>query len=169
MYVSFCVFCVLFVCKCVLYCCYWVSTQLQLNIYIYISYCRQVKWLRANKYNYSAIRCPVWISQISEMSCMDTYFPTPWSIEQSPSWEASRSSASQEIPRILWKLEVHYRIHRCPPPVHILSQFNLAHATPSHFLKFILTLSSHLRMGFPSGYFPQVFSPEICIHLSSPP
>jgi hypothetical protein len=32
-------FCVLFVCKCVLYYCHWVSTQLQLtNIYIYISY-----------------------------------------------------------------------------------------------------------------------------------
>jgi hypothetical protein len=35
-YVLFSVFCVLFVCKCELYCCHQVSTQLRLNIYIYI-------------------------------------------------------------------------------------------------------------------------------------
>jgi hypothetical protein len=44
-----------------------------------------------------------------------------YSMEQSLSWEANWFSASQEIPRILWNLKVHYRIHKCPPPVPILS------------------------------------------------
>jgi len=32
----------------------------------------------------------------------------------------NRFSASQEIPRVLWKPEVHYRTHNSPPTVPIL-------------------------------------------------
>jgi hypothetical protein len=57
------------------------------------------------------------------------------STEQSLSWEANRFVASQEIPRILWKSKVHYRIHKCPPPLPVLSQLDSFHTPTSYFLK----------------------------------
>jgi len=54
-------------------------------------------------------------------------------MEQSPSWEANGFSASQEISHILWNPEIHFSIHKCWPPVPILSHIDPVNAPTSHY------------------------------------
>ena len=47
--------------------------------------------------------------------------------------EANISSASQEIPHIIWNPKVHYCVQQKPPFVPIVSHTNPTHAISSYF------------------------------------
>ena len=67
-----------------------------------------------------------------------TYLLTPWSrvlLEKLTGF-----AANQEIPSNLWTPKVHYRTHKRPPTVPILSQLHPVPTTPSHFLKINLNI-----------------------------
>ena len=93
------------------------------------------------------------------------------SIEHSPSWEANGSSASHEIPCILYNPEAHHRIHkRRPIPVPILRQINPVHdhtfnSLEIHFNIILPSMSGSSKWSLS----PQVSPPKPCMHLFSPP
>ena len=88
---------------------------------------------------------------------------------QSPSWEANWFAVSQEIPHISRNPKVHYRTHKRLPPVSILGQPNPVHIPTSTSWRSILILSTHLRLGLPSGLFRSGFpTKNIYTPLSSP-
>ena len=89
----------------------------------------------------TCVRCTVLIIFIKTVCCnirslqYSPLYLLTHSTQHSLSWEASRFSTSQEIPRILWNPKVHYRIHKCLPPVPILSQLDPINTPTSYFLK----------------------------------
>ena len=91
------------------------------------------------------------------------------SMEQSPSWAADSSPASQEIPRSLWNPKVHCRVHKRPPPIPNFDPQHYIPCSPSHFLKthFNITIPSTPRSS--KWYiFYRVFPPKPSMHLFCP-
>jgi hypothetical protein len=90
-------------------------------------------------------------------------------MEQSPSWEADRFAANQEIPRILRNPKVHYRIHKCPPPVPILNQLDPVHTPTCYFLKTHINIIFPSKSGSPQRFLTLRFPHQNPIHTSPLP
>jgi hypothetical protein len=84
---------------------------------------------------------------------MFKYLSEHFDLKQNLSWEADRRSGGREIPHLSWNPKIHYRVRNWS-----LSRARLIQYSPSRpvFLRFILILSSHLRLSLPSGLFPSV-------------
>jgi hypothetical protein len=54
-------------------------------------------------------------------------------MEQSPSWETANCATTQELPRILRNLKVHYCVHMNSLLTPVLSRINPVHITPFYF------------------------------------
>jgi hypothetical protein len=75
-------------------------------------------------------------------------------MEPSTACEANSTLATEEFINTLRNPKVHHCVHKSSQLVPILGRINPFHSFCTLFLRLILILSSHLRVGLPNGLFP---------------
>jgi hypothetical protein len=83
------------------------------------------------------------------------------------SWKAANCATTQKIPRISWKAEVHYRVHKSPALVPILSHINPIHTIPFYLSYYpptyvLVFLVVSFLLAFPLITFMHFLSPHSC-------
>jgi len=136
-------------------------------------YLRVTRWTRSVlEVHQSVLPTTLWavnphnrvpVSDMGTCSCPMHYVGGPLTPHrEGPSWEANSISASQEIPRFIWKPKVHCRMHKSLSLV-----WFTVHAIPSS-VKSIPILSSPVRVGHTNGLFPSGSRPKPCIRSLVP-
>jgi hypothetical protein len=98
-------------------------------------------------------KCLLTVCRHSSDCCGNTYLLCLTYI-LSPSWEAANCATTQELSSILCNPKVHYRAHKSPPLVPILSQIDPVHTILSYLSTIYFNIVHPLTSSFPSGLFP---------------
>ena len=92
------------------------------------------------------------------LCCTLTYLLTPWCTVLLE--ELTGLQPLKKFPAFLWNPKVHYRTHKRPPPVPILSQPNPVHIPTSHLLEIHPNIIHPSARRSPMVSFPPVSPPR---------